>query len=360
MRPERAFRQRFSSGMIDSAPVAGGKSWFLRERPRAWGKMPISPHLDSDEPEPPPVSGRLTSLPAPIAERAEALLGKSRAGQVTLALLSWALEGEVLTAASAMAFDLFLAAIPLLALAGWLFARLVQNGSAATAVSLLLDTTPSSVRELATQQLGQFSPGAFAPLALLGSLWLGSSAANTCMTLLESRVTSDSRPWWLRRLLAIGSLFGGILIFAIGSALSLWLVGGPVTVLERFGRAREASWLGYLLGFLAVHALATLLLGLFFRIAVHRPGVRRRVVPGALLGSALATLASVGFSFYATSIGRFAFYYGGLAAVAVTLIWLWVVCISVLVGAELNLILEDPETAKAARNGSQAPSRRSQ
>lgn len=287
----------------------------------------------------PPVSGRLAALPAPIAVRAEALLSRTPPGQIVLTLLEWALEGEVLRAASAMAFDLFLAMIPLLAFAGWLFGRLVQNGSAAAAVSLLLDTTPHAVRVLATQQLGQFSPGAFAPVALAGSLWLGSSAASTCMALLELR-GGRPRSWWHRRAVAIGALLAGICLFALGSALLLWLVGGPVSVLGRLGRAREASWLGYLLGVLAVHALATLLLALFFQIAVLRPGVRRRVVPGALLGSALGTLASAGFTFYAARIGRFAFYYGGLAAVAVTLIWLWLVCLFVLVGAEFNLILE--------------------
>jgi len=292
-----------------------------------------------------PVSGRLSALPSPIAERAEALLSRTPPGQVTLTLLEWALEGDVLRAASAMAFDLFLALIPLLAFAGWLFGKLVQNGSAALAVSLLLDTTPSQVKGLATHQLSQFSPGAFAPVALLGSLWLGSSAANTCMALLESRGVSRPRPWWERRLVAIATMFLGTLLFGLGSALLLWLVGGPVSVLERLGRAQEASWLGYSLGLLAIHALATLLLALFFHVAVDRRGTRRRVLPGALLGSALAIAASAGFTLYAARIGRFALYYGGLTAVAVTLVWLWLVCLFLLVGAELNFVLEGSATA---------------
>ena len=86
-------------------------------------------------PEPdPPISERqrmsLTALPPQVAHRAHALLGWSHRGRVSLDVLDGALEGDVLRAASAMAFDLFLAAIPLLALAGWMFGHMLRSSSA--------------------------------------------------------------------------------------------------------------------------------------------------------------------------------------------------------------------------------------
>ena len=51
--------------------------------------------------------------------------------------------------------------------------------------------------------------------------------------------------------------------------------------------------------------------------------------------------ASVGFAYYASHLARFALFYGTLSAVAITLGWLWIMCLTLLLGAELNLQLED-------------------
>lgn len=304
--------------------------------------------MTTPEPTEPESARSLGSLPPPLAARAHTLLGHSHRGRVLLDVLDGALEGDVLRAASAMAFDLFLAMIPLLALAGWMFGRMVQGGKAVVAISLLLDSTPSAVHGLAARQLTQLSPSAFAPVALLGTWWVGSSAAATCMALLESRGGVRARPWWQRRMLALASVLVGIVVFGAGSAFALWMVGGPVTLLETLVNDRVAARTGYLLGLSLVVLLVVALLATFFHIAVERPRVRRRVFPGALLGSALAALASAGFTFYAGRIARFALYYGGLATVAVTLIWLWLVCLFVLVGAEFNLVLEGGGSAGRA------------
>ena len=40
------------------------------------------------------------------------------------------------------------------------------------------------------------------------------------------------------------------------------------------------------------------------------------------------------------TLARYALYYGSLAAVAVLLLWLWLLCAALLVGAELNAQLE--------------------
>jgi membrane protein len=49
------------------------------------------------------------------------------------------------------------------------------------------------------------------------------------------------------------------------------------------------------------------------------------------------------FAYYASHLARFALFYGSLAAVAITLGWLWLICFSILASAELNQILETGE-----------------
>jgi len=251
---------------------------------------------------------------------------------------------DTLQAASAMAFDLFLAAIPMLALAGWLFAALSRGSDAVLlSTSLLVDLTPQEVRTLVWNQLGQFSVTAVAPVALLGALWLASSAFNTLMSVLEVTVVAQRRPWWRRRLIALGCVVSSILLFTGSGTLAVTLAGGPSTVFRLLARG-DFPFLDQTSHFLLlglVLFIATALLSGFFRIAVIRPGVRRRVWPGAMLTIGASGGASLAFAYYASHLARFALFYGTLSAVAITLGWLWLMCLTMLLGAELNLQLED-------------------
>lgn len=82
-------------------------------------------------------------------------------------------------------------------------------------------------------------------------------------------------------------------------------------------------------------------LGAFYRFAVsHARTVRRRVMPGAVAAVASWIIVSWGFSLYLQTLASYTVYYGSLAAVAVLLVWLWLVSLAILVGAELNSQLE--------------------
>lgn len=288
----------------------------------------------------PPHSGRWDRV---STRAAEVFAAKPWSHRVWL-VASGLINRDTLQAASAMAFDLFLAAIPMLALAGWLFAALSQGSDAVlTSASLLVDLTPQEVRTLIWRQLGQFSVTAVAPVALLGALWLASSAFNTLMAVLEVTVTAQRRPWWKRRLIALALVVLSIVLFMASAILAVTLAGGPARVARLLARG-ELPFLDHASHFLLLALVmlsATALLAAFFRIAVIRPGVRRRVWPGALLTILASGGASVGFAYYASHLARFALFYGTLSAVAITLGWLWIMCLTLLLGAELNLQMED-------------------
>jgi len=121
------------------------------------------------------------------------------------------------------------------------------------------------------------------------------------------------------------------------------LAGGPAAVARVLAKG-ELPFLDHASHFILLGLVlltATTMLSGFFRIAVTRPGVQRRVWPGAVLTILASGAASVGFAYYASHLARFALFYGTLSAVAITLGWLWIMCLTLLLGAELNLQLED-------------------
>jgi membrane protein len=254
---------------------------------------------------------------------------------------------DIAAATSAMAFDLFLAAIPMLALAGWLFGKLLLSNhqSVLETTALLLNLTPNEVQAITWQHLERFALGSVAPFALFGALWAASGAFHTSMTLLEASAGTSRRPWWRKRLVALASVVGSIALFGACTLLAVWISGGPARLLIAMSggdvllNPGVSHWL--LLAVLATLGVA--LLALFFYVASPRPGVRRRVFPGAVMAVVAGCSVSGAFAFYAGHLARFALFYGSLAAVAVTLAWLWLVCFSVLLGAELNQLLENGE-----------------
>jgi membrane protein len=287
-----------------------------------------------------------------VAQRAESFFDSGPIRRRARQLLRGMLKHRVARAASAMAFDLFLAAIPMLALAGWIFAALLERSEdALDAVSLLLDLTPNEVNNLVRVNLRRFSAGAVAPIAILGALWLASSAFHTLMSVFELAVHAVRRSWWNKRMIAIGCVLVGIGGLALSGYFAVLIAGGPIALLESFAPtysgtgAKLARWIAPLVAW----AGATALLAGFFRIAVRRPHVKRRVWPGAFLTMAIGGASSALFGYYAGHLARFSLFYGSLAAVAVTMAWLWIICAALLVGAELNAQLEGEEPDRKAQ-----------
>jgi membrane protein len=251
-------------------------------------------------------------------------------------------DGEVARTASAMTFDLFLAAIPMLALAGWLLGALLQqDGSAQLATSALLDLTPSEVRMMVWSHVQRFSIGTVAPLVLLGALWMASAAFHTSMTLLEAAVGAPARRWWHKRLLSLCWVVCMIMVFGVAGWLSVHIAGGPEHLLEKlaWGTPGDVARVTHTLLLGLTLLVAMLLLGAFYRTAVYR-GTQRRVWPGVMATTVAGALVSVAFAHYVQSIARFAVFYGSLAAVAITLGWLYLLSFSFLAGAELNAVLD--------------------
>jgi membrane protein len=254
---------------------------------------------------------------------------------------------DIAAATSAMAFDLFLAAIPMLALAGWLFGKLLlgNHDSLLQTTAALLNLTPNEVQVLTWQQLDRFALEAVAPFALVGALWTASGAFHTSMSLLEASAGTEPRSWLHKRAMALLMVLASIALFGTSALLAVWASGGPARLFVAIsgGEVELNPGISHYLLLLLLAGMGVLLLALFFFVASPRPGVRRRVFPGAMVAVAAGSLVSGAFAFYAGHLARFALFYGSLAAVAVTMAWLWLVCFAVLVGAELNQLLENGE-----------------
>ena len=90
------------------------------------------------------------------------------------------IEHGLSSAASAMAFDIFLGIMPLLALMGAIAGSLARSGKNVGFDLSFLDVAPGPAASSRASHLSRFETGtSFAPLVIMGFLWLSSSARRT-------------------------------------------------------------------------------------------------------------------------------------------------------------------------------------
>jgi len=237
---------------------------------------------------------------------------------------------DIARAASAMAFDAFLSMIPLLAMSGYLLSRLHHKGSSVLAP--LFRVAPGPVAALADTEFLRLSDegvAALAPLSFIAFVWVSSAGLSTAMGVCEMIFAAAERPWYRRRAIAIAIVLVTLVAFPLATMSTLGL-------LKLLGDAAGAV--------AAVIVPTGVMLGAivaFYRIAIRRAaGVKRRVLPGALVTLALWAMVSVLFSMYVRTLARYTTLYGSLAAVAMLLLWLWLLSMALLVGGEVNAELE--------------------
>jgi membrane protein len=261
--------------------------------------------------------------------------------------------------AATMAFYFFLGSIPLLVFVGLLVGSVVQRDGAEELAAMLYRAMPRGASHLLRHELyaiADASAPTLAPVSILGFVWLTTNGVHNLMDVFELLIGARPRSWLRQRLIAGAWVFGSLAALAAitwgllaVNGVATGLSGRHLPVLVRNASAFLAQgWqrFGVLLVFAAMLAVG---LAIFYRTAVrHPPGVRRRVWIGTVIALLLWALVSWAFGTYVRTIAHYAVFYGSLATVAVILLWFYLTSFALLVGAEVNAVLEGMREPTAA------------
>jgi membrane protein len=205
----------------------------------------------------------------------------------------------------------------------------VMPDPAATALS-------STVEAVVSQRHGKLLS-----LGLLGTLWAASSGMYAIMQQLN--VTYDvkeARPFLKARAMAVVlTLLFGVLVIG---AFALVVLGGSVQA----WLAGVIGWSSLLFVVFAVVRWVVILFALLLGFALIyylAPDVEQNfkwISPGSVVGVVLLVAASIGFRIYVDHFGNYGATYGSLGAVIILLLWLYVAGLVMLLGSEVNSLLE--------------------
>ncbi|HEX4882714.1 MAG TPA: YihY/virulence factor BrkB family protein, partial [Casimicrobiaceae bacterium] len=149
----------------------------------------------------------------------------------------------------------------------------------------------------------------------------------------------EGRPFLRARATALGlTLLFAVLVLG---AFSLVVLGGVIQdwLGRRFGFGDPL--LAFFVVFRWVVIVFALLVALAF-IYFAAPNRRQRFAlftPGTLVATVLLVVATLGFKLYVTGFANYDATYGSIGAVIVLMLWLYIVGLVMLAGAEINALL---------------------
>jgi membrane protein len=253
-------------------------------------------------------------------------------------------EDAVLDRAAALSYYFLFALFPTLlfltTLLGMLPVPDLMDRLMGYAAQLLPDDAASLLRKTLAEVIRGATPSLLS-VGVLTALWAAANGMASIITALNAAWgVEDPRPWWKRRLLAVG-LTVGLSLFVPG-ALVLLVFG------ERIGQAvARALGLGSLfaLGWSILSWPAVILSVLLGIVMVYywAPAVDRRfrwVTPGSAFALIAWLAVSYGLKLYVQHLGNYNATYGPIGGVILLLLWLYVSGLVLLVGAEIDSEIE--------------------
>ena len=264
-------------------------------------------------------------------------------------------EDELSTRSAALSYYFILALFPMLLFLVSLVGVFAGPGSQLrdSIISGLGRLAPGSASELVHSVVNQTfksSSGLKLAMGLLGALWAASGGMGAVVVSLNVvyRV-KETRAWWKQKLTIIGLTLALAALIVV--ALVLVLYGGKIGQLlaTQIGLSDvfRIAWKVLQWPF----SFAAMFLS-FSIIYYFGPNLEERkwywVTPGAVAGVALWLVASLGFRLYLQFFNSYSATYGSLGAVIILMLWLYITGFAVLIGGELNWIVENEDKETAA------------
>jgi membrane protein len=260
--------------------------------------------------------------------------------------------------AAAVSYNFFFALFPAMAAGVSMYGLIADAGKVERQLDLLAGLLPGDVLDLIRDQLNSLISASNAALgvsflvSLLIALYSSTRGVQTLMDGLNIIHESKEDRGFIHRLLVA-------LMMTVGAILFVLLTVSVVAVLPA---VLKFLWLGSfaesaisVVRWPILAGIVLLALAVVYRFGPCRENPHWRWISwGAALATAVWLVASGGFSFYVARFGSYNETYGSVGAIMVVLIWLYITGYIVLLGAQLDAILEE-RTERAKQGETEEP-----
>jgi len=143
---------------------------------------------------------------------------------------------------------------------------------------------------------------------------------------------------WLRYILLVLAL-----ALAIVTSLLLIIFGDAIHAAIATHFPIDSGFLGALSGIVGVLVSMFIMLAtviLIYRLSTSQPQPIIALLPGATITIVVWALASSAFNFWINNFSRYSLIYGSIASIFITMLWLNIISVTILIGAQTNALLD--------------------
>jgi membrane protein len=259
-------------------------------------------------------------------------------------------EDEVTDRGAALAYYFLFALFPTLLFLTSLLGMLPIPDLMDKLLGYMSRALPGDAASMLQKTLTEVITGAKTSLLSFGALaalWAGSNGMSSIMTALNIAYDAEeNRPFWKRKLLAIG-LTLGFAIFIL-TALVLMVFGGQLGEVVAgwvgLGEVFKIAW--NVISIPVVVMLVGVGIALVYYFA---PNVEQKwtwVTPGSAVALVVWLAMSAGLRYYVSNFGNYSATYGSIGGVILLMLWLYLSGVVLLLGAEVNAEIEHAAAAR--------------
>ncbi|OJT99923.1 MAG: hypothetical protein BGN83_03440 [Rhizobium sp. 63-7] len=245
--------------------------------------------------------------------------------------------------ASHVALSILLAVFPFLIFGTALANFLGADQFSDTAVHLIFDTWPEAIAKPLSDQVQQvltIPRGGLLTISVLAAAYFASNGVEALrISLNRAYRQAETRRWYVTRLASLGYVVIAVMIF---TAISIALVAVPVAL--RFTE-RRLPWMTEVLETVSswsIYGTIIVLIGGLIFSHLWLPAGRRGildVMPGILLTLLAWSAGAFVFAYYIATFANYTATYAGLASVMIVIVFLYMVGVIFILGAEVNAAL---------------------
>ncbi|MBB1249311.1 MULTISPECIES: YihY/virulence factor BrkB family protein [unclassified Rhizobium] len=245
--------------------------------------------------------------------------------------------------ASHVALSALLAIFPFLIFGATLASFLGADEFSETAVHLIFDNLPALIAEPISKEVVQvltIPRGGLLTISVLAAFYFASNGVEALrISMNRAYRVYDPRRWYITRMISLGYVLAAVMALVL---LSAFLVAAPLAVHFAGRFIPIASDLMTLIDNWSVWgALATILIVLFVAHLFLPAGKRSflDVLPGIVLTIIAWYAAAQVFGYYLSTFANYAATYAGLASIMIALVFLYMLGVILMLGAEINAAL---------------------
>lgn len=220
----------------------------------------------------------------------------------------------------------------------------------------LLDVLPSEIQEIVRNFLNELhmsSSGSFFTISFVAGLFTASTAVFKLIKIINSSYGFDEKRGFIKlRLIALfftGSLITMFFMLILTQIFGEIIYATAIKYLDIDNEFFDKMWRIAKNIIPLAYMLITFMLLYKFSPSNSKENMVtfKGVLPGAIFSTVGVIIVSIVFGFYVSNFGKYSITYGSLGGIIIFLIWLYLLSIIILIGAEINATLYSMKNFKS-------------